>query len=132
MSGPGILVDDESGVRFIHVGHDGADNSKSGKHGVGFTMSWKARGLWRNQGARVNRAGPRVISAVIELGDLRGSKVPFFFLQGRAVRQNYPEEERGTFWLEMQSTLDVAPVGCARVHAADLDMLFRRTWQALL
>jgi hypothetical protein len=36
--------------------------------------------LWQSQGARVNRVGPRVISVVIDLQDLHGSKVPFFFL----------------------------------------------------
>ena len=30
MSGSGILVDEESGVRFIYIGHDETENSKSG------------------------------------------------------------------------------------------------------
>jgi hypothetical protein len=76
MSGSGILVDDESGVRFIRAGHDEAGNSKSGKHGAGFMMPRS----WQSQGARVNRAGPRVISVLIDLQGLHGSQVPFFFL----------------------------------------------------
>jgi hypothetical protein len=39
-------VDEQTGVRFVYVGHSADKNSKSGKHGVGFLMSWKARGLW--------------------------------------------------------------------------------------
>ena len=86
MSGSGILVDDESGVRFIYVCHEESDNSKSGKHGVGFMLSWKARGPWRDQGARVNRVSPRTTSLVTELADPRGTKVPFFFC--KAMRSN--------------------------------------------
>jgi hypothetical protein len=55
MSGSGALVDEQTGVRFVCVGHSADENSKSGKRGVGFLMSWKARGLWIAQGPRANR-----------------------------------------------------------------------------
>ena len=84
-------------------------------------LSWKACGLWRDQGARVNRVSPRVISLVIELSGPCGSKVPLFFLQGCAVQQNCPEVERESFWAAMQSTLDLSPTGCARVLAMDVN-----------
>ena len=46
VSDSGTLVDEQTGVRFVHVGHSADKKSKSGKHGVGFLVSWKARGLW--------------------------------------------------------------------------------------
>ena len=115
-------LDDQTGVRFIYVGHSEDKNSKSGKHGVGFLMSWKACGLWKAQGPHVNRVSARVLSASITLVDKHKKEVPFFFLQGRAaVQQNCSEEERNVFWLEMQASLDRSPKGATKVLTMDIN-----------
>jgi hypothetical protein len=115
MSGSGTPVDDQTGVLFVYVGHSEDENSKSGKHGVGFLMSWKARGLWTAQGSQVNRVSARVLSVSMTLVDEHKKEVPFFFLQGRAAQQNCSEEERNVFWLDAQAALDQSPKGATKV-----------------
>jgi hypothetical protein len=121
LSGSDTLSDDETGVRFVYVGHAEKDNSKSGKHGVGFMMSWKAYSLWQHQGSRVNRVSPRVVSVEISLTDRRGAEVPFFFLQGYAVQQNCPDAERDAFWMDMQAAHDRSPMGSTKVVTMDIN-----------
>jgi hypothetical protein len=100
MSGSDILVDEDTGVHFVYIGHPEEDNSKSGEHGVGFMMSYKAFSIWRCQGARLNRVSPRVISVEVTLLDSHKVEVPFFFQHGCAIQQNCPDVERDSFcWM---------------------------------
>jgi len=121
MSGSDILVDEITGVHFVYIGHPEDDNSKSGKHGVGFMMSRKAFSMWRSQGSRLNRVSPRVISIEITLVDSHKAEVPFFFQHGYATQQNCPEVERDSFWLDMQGAFDLSPVGATRVLTMDIN-----------
>jgi hypothetical protein len=97
MSGSDVLVDEDTGVRFVHAGHPKEDNSESGKRGAGFMMPHKAFSTWRLQGARLNRVSPRVVSVEITLVDPHKAEVPFFFQHGHAIQRNCPDVGRA--WL---------------------------------
>jgi hypothetical protein len=54
------------------------------------------------------------------LADVHRKEVPFFFLQGHAVQQNYPEGERNLFWLDVQAAFDLSPKDSIKVLTVDV------------